>query len=225
MEPGDERRCPRCEAPVAEGQEYCLECGAPLPVETGLVARLGSGWRRRLGWYPGDWIWPALLALAVAAVAAVASAVWLTDRSSSANGTLVRTDARPVAVAPTQTTPLPPTTTGAPSLPTPTSTTAAPPAGPTKLTVWPAGKNGWTVVLDSQPAVNGRVGAVAEAKQALRLGLTQVGVIDTAQFSSLHPGYFIIFAGVYDTEAEAQGHVVDAHLKGYRGPYARQIVP
>jgi hypothetical protein len=75
------------------------------------------------------------------------------------------------------------------------------------------------------PAINGRVGAVAEAKQGLRLGLKQVGVIDTAQFSSLHPGYFVIFAGVYDTEADAQGHVVDAHLKGYRGPYARQIVP
>jgi hypothetical protein len=222
----DERRCPRCDTPVAQGQEYCLECGAPLPVEAGLVAALGSAWRRRLGWYPGDWIWPALLALAVAAVAAVASAIWLTDRSSSANGTLVRTDARPAPPEQTRTGLQPPTTTGAPSVPAnPAGPTA--PSGPvsTKLAVWPSGKSGWTIVLDSVPAINGRTGAIAEAKQALRLGLKQVGVIDSAQFSSLHPGYLVVFAGIYDTQAAAQGQVVNAHLKGYRGPYTRQIVP
>jgi hypothetical protein len=220
--PQEERECPRCGAPVAEGQEYCLECGARIPDRSGLVASLGRAWRRRLGWYPGDWIWPALLALLVAAAAALVSAVWLADRSSSANGTLVRTGARsspaPAVQAPpepTSTTPTAPGTTGA----------APPPAQPAKLSVWPAGKSGWTIVLDSVPTINGRTGAVAEAKQALRLGLKQVGVIDSAGFSSLHPGYFVVFAGIYDTQAEAQSHIIDAHRHGYRGPYPRPITP
>jgi hypothetical protein len=218
----DERECPRCAAPFAEGQEYCLECGARIPARSGLVASLGSAWRRRLGWYPGDWIWPALLALVVAAAAALVSAVWLADRSSSANGTLVRTEARSSPAPATQTPPEPTAT-----VPTATGTTrAAPrPAPPATLVTWPAGKSGWTIVLDSVPTVNGRTGAVAEAKQALRLGLKQVGVLDSASFSSLHPGYFVVFAGIYDTQAEAQSHIIDAHRHGYRGPYSRPITP
>jgi hypothetical protein len=80
-------------------------------------------------------------------------------------------------------------------------------------------------VLDSVPATNGRAGAAAEAKQALRLGMKQVGVLDSARFSSLHPGYFVVFSGIYDTEAEAQSHVIEAHRHGYRGPYPRRITP
>ena len=91
----DERRCPRCAAPYAEGQEYCLECGERIPAAPGLTTRLGNRWRRRLGWYPGDWIWPALLTLVVAVVAGLLSAIFLADESSSAGGTLVRTLERP----------------------------------------------------------------------------------------------------------------------------------
>jgi hypothetical protein len=221
---GDERRCPRCSAPYADGQEYCLECGERLPAAPGLTTRRGNRWRRRLGWYPGDWIWPALLALVVAAGAGVVSAVWLAGESSSASDTLVRTQPGPSTPAPTQTAPEPTTTT--PTTPTATGTTraAAPPPPPRQtLATWPPGKNGWTIVLDSVPTTNGRVGAVAEAKQALRLGLKQVGVLDSGGYSSLHPGYFVIFFGIYDSQAEAQSHIIEAHRHGYRGPYPRLI--
>ena len=86
----DDRRCPRCSTPYNDGQEYCLECGERLPARPSLITRLGARWRRHAGWYPGDWIWPALLALVVAIVAGVVSAVWLADDSSSANDTIVR---------------------------------------------------------------------------------------------------------------------------------------
>jgi hypothetical protein len=218
-----ERDCPRCGALYAEGQEYCLECGARLPAKPGLAAGLGAAWRRRLGWYPGDWVWPALLALVVAAAAGVVSALWLTDRSSSANGTLVRTGARPSPLPATATPPEPTSTT--PTATAPTGTTRAAPQRPATLVNWPAGKSGWTIVLDSIPTVNGRAGALAEAKQALHLGLKQVGLLESASFSSLHPGYFVVFAGIYDTEAEAQSHIIDAHRHGYRGPYPRPITP
>jgi hypothetical protein len=224
--PGDDRRCPRCSTPYSESQEYCLECGEKLPARPGVIARLGAGWRRRAGWYPGDWIWPTLLALVVAIVAGVVSAVWLADDSSSANGTLVRTQAGPTTPVPTETAPEP-TTTAPPTASTPTGTTAPPPPPPPKPTLvpWPATKSGWTIVLDSVPTTNGRDGAVAEGKQALRLGLKPVGVLDSADFSSLHPGYYVVFFGIYDNEAEAQSHVIEAHRRSYRAPYPRRITP
>jgi hypothetical protein len=224
--PEDERRCPRCAEPYADGQEYCLECGERLPEAPGLRARLGNRWRRRLGWYPGDWIWPALLALVVAIAAGALSAIFLADESSSASGTLVHTQARPSTQQETQTPPEPTIT--APTTPASTETTQRkrpPPPSKHTLVFWPAGKSGWTIVLDSVPTTNGRAGAVAEAKQALRLGMKQVGVIDSSRFSSLHPGYFVVFTGIYDTEAEAQSHVIEAHRHGYRGPYPRRITP
>lgn len=224
--PGDERRCPRCATPYAEGQEYCLECGERLPAAPGLVTRLGYGWRRRLGWYPGDWIWPTLLALVVAVAAGVLSAIFLADDSSSANGTLALTESRASTQQQTETPPEPTTT--APTTTTPTGTTRKQPPPPPpkpKLVLWPADKSGWTIVLDSVPATNGRAAAAAEARQALGVGMKQVGVLDSSQFSSLHPGYFVVFAGIYDTEAQAQSHVIEAHQHGYPGPYPRRITP
>jgi hypothetical protein len=225
--PEDERRCPRCAAPYAAGQEYCLECGERLPTAPGVMTRLGNRWRRRLGWYPGDWIWPALLALLVAIVAGALSAIFLADESSSANDTIVHTQERPTTQQETRAAPEP-TATGPTTPTTGTTSGPAPPPPPrpkATLVFWPAGKSGWTIVLDSVPATNGRAGAVAEAKQAARLGLEQVGVIESSGFSSLHPGYFVVFAGIYETEAEAQSHVIDAHRHGYRGPYPRRITP
>lgn len=223
----DERRCPRCAAAYAEGQEYCLECGERLPAAPGLTTRLGNRWRRRFGWYPGDWIWPALLALLVAIAAGALSAIFLADESSSANDTIVRTQERPTTVQETQTAPEPTTT--APTTPATTPTTSKPPPPPpppkATLVFWPTAKSGWTIVLDSVPTTNGRTGAVAEARQAARLGMKQVGVLDSSRFSSLHPGYFVVFAGIYDSEAAAQSHVIEAHRHGYRNPYPRRITP
>jgi len=159
-------------------------------------------------------------------VAGLLSAIFLADESSSAGGTLVRTLERPSTEPQRQAPPEPtitaPTTT---AVPTGTTQPKPPPARKAALVFWPATKSGWTIVLDSVPAANGRTGAVAEAKQAARLGMSEVGVLDSSRFSSLHPGYFVVFAGIYDTEAEAQSHVIEAHRHGYRGPYPRPITP
>ncbi|HEY6836547.1 MAG TPA: zinc ribbon domain-containing protein [Gaiellaceae bacterium] len=224
--PVPEERCPRCETPYSPGQEYCLECGSKLPARSGLVTRLGSGWKRRLGWYPGDWIWPALLALVIAAAAGAASALWLAPGSSANDQTVVATSPGASSLEQTQTAPEP-TTTAPATVSTPTTAPAQfPPAPPAKALVpWPAGRSGWTIVLDSLPSANGRAPATAEAQQALHLGLRKVGVLDSAQFSSLHPGYFVVFFGIYASQAAAQSAIIDAHQKGYGGAYPRRITP
>jgi hypothetical protein len=222
--PEPDRQCPRCGTPAAEGQEYCLECGAHLPGRSGLVARLGSAWRRRLGWYPGDWVWPALLALVVAAVAGTASALWLADRSDASGSTLVETSPAASSVQQTtETAPEPTTTRAAPATTSTATAPPPPPPAPTQLTKWPAGQGGWTIVLDSLPA--GSPVAYTEARQALRKGMKRVGVLSSSGYSSLHPGYLVVFAGIYGSEADAQGAVLNAHEHGYGGAYPRRITP
>ncbi len=221
----DAGRCPRCDTPYGEGQEYCLDCGAKLPSRSGLVGRLGSAWRRRFDWYPGDWIWPALLALVIAAAAGAASAIWLADRSSASDKTLVATSPGASSVQLTQTAPEP-TVTTQPTQSTPTTTAAPPPPPPANApAIWPAGRSGWTIVLDSLPSSSGRAAAAAEAQRARQGGMKKVGVLDSSQFSSLHPGYLVVFAGIYGSQAEAQSAIIDAHRHGFGGAYPRRITP
>lgn len=79
-----------------------------------------------------------------------------------------------------------------------------------KLTVWPANRNGWTNVLVSVPKRDGRGAALAEAQQARRRGLERVGVLDSSRFASLHPGYWLVFAGIFASEAEAASELQQA---------------
>jgi hypothetical protein len=220
--PEPQSRCPRCGSPAEPLQEYCLECGLRLRTP-GLVPALASGWQRRVRWYPGDWIWPALLALVVAILAGSAAILWTRDAESAPRETLVG-DTSPlptvtatVPTAPTQTTPTVPTT------PTRTTPTTPQPPRTRTLAAWPKGRSGWTLVLASLPASAGRKAAVGKARQALDAGLTQVGVLDSSEFSSLHPGYFVVFSGTYDSLSEAQDAASRAAQKGYGNTYARRI--
>ncbi len=72
-----ERTCPRCATAREPGQDYCVDCGLRLPPVTGRLASLRRSWMRRIGWYPGDWIWVSLPTLLVA-VAGAAVAIALT---------------------------------------------------------------------------------------------------------------------------------------------------
>jgi hypothetical protein len=186
------------------------------------VARLSSGWRRRVGWYPGDWIWLALLALVVATAAGFGAAVFSTRDH---NRQLVDAT-NPTTAVPTATAPKPPER----SASTPTSTrprSRRPQPRPPAATIvsWPSGKSGWTVVLSSVPATSGRAFARAQARQAVASGVRNVGVLDSARFSSLHPGYYVVFSGIYSSLDDAATGVTSAHSHGYPRAYARQITP
>ena len=220
-----EARCPRCGTPVEPLQEYCLECGARLHTP-GLVPTLAEGWRRRLRWYPGDWVWPSLLALVIAVLAASAAILWTREAESAASETLVGdTSQLPTTVAtiPATTSPARPTVPTATTETAPTTTGRAP--GRRRLIEWPRGRSAWTLVLASTPASGGREPAVSRARDALSAGLEQVGVLESARFSSLHPGYYVVFSGVYDTLSEAQDAASKAADAGFGNSYGRRITP
>ena len=78
-------------------------------------------------------------------------------------------------------------------------------------------------MLVSVPQSAGRPAAVSEARKALGAGLTDVGVLDSSDYSSLHSGYWVVFSGVYNSAQEAESGV-DTAKGTYSAAYARQIV-
>jgi hypothetical protein len=219
--------CPRCGTPYAPFQEYCLECGLRLPVTRGLVPALATAWRRRLPWYPGDWIWPVLLALVIATLAAAAAILATRDNGSPGVTQAATNESVPVG---TGTGPAPTEPTGTSSVPTTpgtTGTTATLPAPPPPttgtITEWPVGQNGWTIVLASIPQSAGRAIALRDARKAISAGLSDVGVLDSSEFSSLHSGYFVVFSGVFSSQQEAKS-ALDSAKSSYPQAYTRQIV-
>jgi hypothetical protein len=49
-------------------------------------------------------------------------------------------------------------------------------------------------------------------------------VLNSSRFASLHPGYFVVFHGVFDSDAEATSALPRARGV-FRLAYVRQIVP
>jgi hypothetical protein len=206
--------CPRCGTAHAGGAEYCLDCGRRLPARTTIL----DGLRTK---YPANPAWPVLALLILGALGGLVAV--FVSRSGGERETLIAThlpartvvERRPIfgteTVVPTTAPPVVNTT------PPPT---AAPPRE-TTLRRWSAA-DGYTVVLASIPRANGRPSAVEVEKQALAKGLTTVGVLDTKDFSSLHPGYFVVFSGFYRSNAFASAHVSQAEAAGFPA-YARRI--
>ena len=194
-----EGTCPRCGAARADDQRYCVECGLRLPKVTGALAAWRRGWVRRFGWYPGDWVWLTLLAGAVAAAGAAVAV-------EEGRGHAAVASAATTYVAP------------APRL-SPRTT----PRGRSGRTVWPAELDGWTVVLVQSPAPNGRKGAAAFAAHAARDGLPQVGVLDSSSFGTLHPGYYVVFSGVYGAAGDAQAALETVRARGFGGAFVTRI--
>jgi len=138
---------------------------------------------------------PLLLAALVAAGGA-ATAIALTRESASATPIVTATGGSAVASTPTATVP--------------------------GLADWPAGTSGWTNVLVSVPKVTGQDAALARADEARRRGLPQVGVLDSSSYASLHPGYWVVFTGVYATEPEATSALREAQAV-QRGAHTARI--
>jgi len=242
MEPQHRDYCPKCGVAYEPLQEYCLECGSRLPTNRGVVGVLAGAWQRRFAWYPGDWIWPVLLFLALTIVATTAAVAANSARKKAAP-TLVATSPSvtvgpgapaptvapsvsvtlPNAPAPTITTGPLPTAPGSPPKGRTQTTPTKPAPNPNALASWPAGQSGYTVILESLPTANGRPAALAKARQAKANGLKDVGVLVSSDYSSLHAGYYAIFSGIFRTQGEAAAAVAGAHAHGFPDAYQTRV--
>jgi hypothetical protein len=201
-----ERRCPRCGAAREPRQEYCAECGLRLPPRSGSIATFRRRWLRRFGWYPGDWIWASLPALAVA-IAGAAAAIAIGDRSNSGGEKTIVARAPRAVLAKT------------PRVPKKPATAVGSPAP----AAWPSGRNGWTIAVESYAVAGGTAAAYATAARAAKSGLPDVGVLDSSKYSSLHPGYYIVFSGIYSSPDEAQAALPSVRASGFGSAYTRKI--
>jgi NAD+--asparagine ADP-ribosyltransferase len=78
-------------------------------------------------------------------------------------------------------------------------------------------------VLISYPKATGRDDALATATRAAKARLPGVGILDSDRFSSLHPGYFVVFSGIYGSQARAEAALRTARASGFSGAYARPV--
>jgi cell division septation protein DedD len=208
--------CPLCGADTAPGQEYCLECGERLvaaPVLTGdAVAQV-------LPFTRASWFWPAVVGFLIAGVAA--GVIVVTGAAHKKPKVLKATPQFLTVSTPTRT-----VVKTAPAATTPGSTAATKTtkARPATLIDWPATKSSaYTVVLVSLPSAGGHAAALAQAHKALGAGLQQVGVLDSARFATLHPGYFVVFSGIFSSYSDAGSALSQAHANGFSAAYVRQV--
>ena len=211
------RRCPRCGAAMTEQQEWCLSCGAA--VGTRIVA--APGWRVPIA--------IAGVILALAAIAVAIAIVQLADDTDE-----VAQNPPPAAVTPTPPPVTPePQPTAVPETPTlpeasgkgqespePTATPDRAEEGSGSADAeWPAGKSGWTVVLASDSSESD---AREKADGFAADGISGVGVLDSDDFSTLKHGFWVVFAGEYDSQSEAADALdgIDA-----KDAYIRRIEP
>jgi hypothetical protein len=214
--------CPRCGTAYEPMQEYCIECGHRLPLDRGIGPAVGRAWRLEVSRYPGGWLWVVLVLLAVTVLGTVV-AILASGKGESAVRAIVATAPPPTArPTPPTATAFQPTTTAPARTGTVTTTRAPRQTSPIE---WPDGRSGHTVVVASVPTTRGREAALRLARAAIRAGMPRVGVLDSSEFASLRPGYFVIFSGSYESEDQALAAVETAQSRGYPRAYEREITP
>jgi hypothetical protein len=177
------------------------------------------------------WLWAALLALLlVALVAGVIVAVAATRNDDEAATSIPvvttgpgTTDTVGVITQPPTVTINPPTTTLGTTTFGTTGTTTGGTTTSGGIISWPAGKDGYTIILKSVPTSAGRSQADAAAHRAINDGLSRVGVLNSSDYSSLNPGYWVTFTGIYDTQSQADAGLSSARSKGFPTAYTRRV--
>jgi hypothetical protein len=78
-------------------------------------------------------------------------------------------------------------------------------------------------VLKSTPVSEGRGPAESAAQQAINRGLPEVGILNSSSYSTLNPGFYVTFTGVYDTQNEAENALPRARQSGFPTAYVREV--
>lgn len=207
-EPATEKRCPRCGAGMTERQEWCLNCGTAV----GTRVAAAPGWRA-----------PFAIAGVILALAAIAVAVAIVQLADDTDRVTQKAPAAAAATPPPATATPAPTLTPEATLPEASGGEATPEPTPESGAKggaeWPAGESGWTVVLASDSS---KSDARQKADRFAADGIAGVGVLHSDDFTSLKPGFFVVFAGRYASQAEAAAALdgIDA-----KDAYIRRIEP
>jgi SPOR domain len=192
------RVCPRCGSELTPQQEWCLSCGAD--VSSTIAA-------------PPSWRGPVALVALLLVIAAAALILALVELAGDAEQVAEQPAPTPTAVATPVPTVTPAPTTIPPATDDGTDTTP-------EISDWPAGKDAWTVVLESSST---RSAAEARANELSQQGIP-VGILDSDDYGSLEPGRFVVFSGQYDSQRAADQALED--LSGQvEGAYVRHVSP
>ncbi len=180
-------RCAQCSSPLAEGQEWCLECGSS----------------RTLIYPPPDWRIPVAVVVVVILLALGGFLFALSRLSSTSSPTPAGASASaPPVPAQAQT--------GV------TSPSAPPAAGTTTriagIGTWPIGQSGWTVSIES---FGSETQAYARAHHVLTAYRLKVGVLDSSDHPAMAPGAWILFYGRYTSRSGAAAAAARLVARGY----------
>jgi predicted nucleic acid-binding Zn ribbon protein len=186
--------CPHCGASTERGQLVCVECGNRLALKE-------EGRERR----PLDNLPAIAVLLAVVVIGAGAFGFALSEITDDSGNSSAAADDTKAESSP------PPTTE--------TDTGKAQRPSHSLLLTWPKGLTAYTVVLLS---TGDRPGAQRVARQAARSGL-EAGLLRSDDFN-LGQGYWIVFAGRFDTQASAEQQASNLASR-YPGAYATQVKP
>jgi predicted nucleic acid-binding Zn ribbon protein len=217
-----ERRCPRCGHAMAPDQEWCLACGAAASTE---VAE-PRGWRVPIVLAGGLGLL-AILGVVLALVALSGGGEKLAPTPTPSPQAAVPTTS-PIPTASATVSPLPtesatPTDTASPTGTTTPEPSATPDQGNTgtdtgsTFTGWPGG-DGWTVIIASKGSQSA---AESIATEAQGKGLT-VGILKSDDYSSLNPGYHVVFTQKFDSKSAAEDSLSDVQ-SDYPDAYVRQV--
>jgi septal ring-binding cell division protein DamX len=190
-----EHPCPSCGATVAAGQRYCTNCGArataPRVAYQDYLKGEGNGDQS-----PGTTTtsaqggreWSPLLALvALAALGGMLLVGVLIGKSANDSPNTVTLATATGAATPSASA---------------TSTGSSKSTGFTSD--WPAGKQGFTVEITTLPQSGTSTAQVDSAKSdASDKGAPDVGALASDEYTGLPAGKYIVYSGVYSTNADA----------------------
>ncbi len=202
--PVDTVPCAQCGAPLALDQRYCLECGtrrtgarsefldglgAPSPPARGVPIAPAPE--------PRSW-WGGLSAIAGVGVLLLAMGVGVLIGRSGSGGT-VTAPAQTVSVL------TPGVSGGAGAANAGAAASGAVGGEGVFSDDWPAGKNGYTVQLQSLPVAGTQPSEVSAAKAAASAkGAQGVGALRSSDYQGLPTGLYVIYTGVYSSETQAK---------------------
>lgn len=243
-------RCPACLAAVGPDQQYCLQCGERLapagPLATspqrgrtwppaaaivagGAVLLLAGGFGIAYGFTRDDSPKAAGTTVGTGsttgAVVPPTLSVPDTNRSVPTFTDLIPTGS---TLVPTSTERIPTGSTGSTATgtgaTTPPTTTTHPLPTPNEANDWPSGRDDFAVLLVSDDTEKFDFASItAKKQQATSNGFSNAGVLNSDDYFTLNPGYWVLYIGPYATKSEAQAAQAKARAGGYSDAYVRRV--